>query len=546
MNQDDLTENTLLDEKKIPLQKLEKTLILDKVKIIRSLAQVRFAETQTFTTTLFSHLALFNNVNLNGTNNDSITTLNKTIDDLHTKFLTSHSNINIINLIKETIQNEYKTIKKLKSSAPRYNNILRCFWQLLITFFYPNIILKIISDTMMTYIKIIKEKRNELLTDGNTIISNLLEELNLDLSSDESEYAPSSIGTSRQSSVSSLVSSLMGQNDLDSKYEGEDEGEGEGEDEGEDEARLQRESVGGGNPNIKDMLKNSTTSNIPYVKNSASIFYNALTNFAVSISIYNNDNDKFKQQIFTKLKEIFMDKFNIQLDDAKVRLDEGLTKDEMKNSEEALQTTKEALQNNEDGKDILSLEQELDELQLRLDDATKDGNDVRTKLAFKTQIKTINETITDIADKDDTIGDLYIKYINAKNRLKGRSLPLADKKDINIVLRDLFTFDFDNQTTYLLYSSIMDNIYSYDLNYSDNNNVNYISTIDSYIINGIGRSDMFQINLTSATNNAMTYPVQVQAARGGKHRTRRHKKRAGTRRHKKRFGTHRKRKNTTK
>lgn len=543
-NQDDLTNSTLQNEKKALLEKLEKTLLLDKVKIIRALAQVRFVETQKFTTTLFSHLALFNNENLNGTNNDNISYLNTSIAGLHTKFLTS--DINIINLIKETIQNEYKTIKKLKSSVSRYNSILRCFWQLLITFFYPNIILKIISDTMMAYIKIIKEKRDMLLTNDNTIISNLLEELNLDLSTEGSDHTSSSINPSRQSSMSSLMSFS----------ELRDDSEGEGEDEDEDDAGLETQRVpglqtqhlGGGNSNIIDMLKNSTNSNIPYVKNSASIFYNALTNFAVSISIYNNnDKDKFKQQIFTKLKEIFIDKFNIQSDDANVQLDEGPTKQEMKNSEDALKTSQESLEKNEYGVEILRLEQELDELQSKLDAATKDGSDARTKLALEIEIKTINSNITFIADKDDIIGDLYINYINAKNRLKGRSLPLADKKDINIVLRDLFTFTLDNNVSYILYSAIMDNIYAYDFNYSETNNFNYISTIDSYIINGIGMSNMFQINSVQVVNpTPSVYPVQVQVAAGGKHRTRRHKKRAGTRRHKKRFGTHRKRKNTTK
>lgn len=552
-NQDDLTNSTLAIEKKTPLEKLEKTLLLDKVKIIRSLTQVRFEETQKITTTLFNHLALFNNENLNEANTDTISKLNTMIKNLHNTFLTSDKGINIINLIKETVQNEYKTIKKLKSSSfSRYNNILRCFWQLLITFFYPNIILKIISDTMMAYIKIIKEKRDVLLANDSTIISDLFEQLNLKLSPDESGYVspPYIPFVSRQSSMSSL----MGINDLDSDDEDGDGDESDDEDGALPAGGLVTNHVGG-NSNIIDMLKNSTNSNIPYVKNSASIFYNALTNFAVSISIYNNDKDKFKQQIFTKLKEIFMEKFNIQLDDANVELDEGLTKAEMAASENALNNAKQALEQNEYGAEILRLEEELNQLQSELDAATKDDSDARTKLALEIEINTINTNIAFIADRDDIIGDLYINYINAKNRLKGRSLPLADKKDINIVLRDLFTFDLDNNASYNLYSAIMDNIYSFDFNYSEINNVNYISTIDSYIINGIGRSNMFQINSVQAVKPISSeYPVQVQHVAGGKHRTRRHKKHAGTRRHKKlagtrrhkkRSGTHRKRKNTT-
>lgn len=88
----------------------------------------------------------------------------------------------------------------------------------------------------------------------------------------------------------------------------------------------------------------------------------------------------------------------------------------------------------------------------------------------------------------------------------------------------------------------------------------YIKNVQNNITDGIKESNMFNFTYVNAIQQQMNYTPnymsQEQAVTadedaeftvgGGKHRTRRHKKRAGTRRHKKRSGTHRKRKNTTK
>jgi hypothetical protein len=324
----------------------------------------------------------------------------------------------------------------------------------------------------------------------------------------------------------------------------------------------------------------------PYLHTSARMFYKALTNFAVSITIYDKNKDEVKQTIVEYLQTIFMDKFAIIFDD-------NFTKsDKLQEAELQFALMKTTLQSSQNGTNFLRELIELETLQGQLKTATDDDNVVEKKKVEK-KIEEKNDLI-ETFKVSPSVGDDIARYIAAKKILDFRSQPLETIKKNNTILRYMFApnseKDNPNSDAYINdYYKFITEIFTGERG----NSSNYIITIDKSIVKGIGMSSMF------AFSSSPDAPVRVAAGRarvavtatpgapataaadaaaagaptdpfyaaldqinagvppedvswlgggtsGGKRRTRRYKKRAGTRRQKKRRGTHRKRKNTTK
>jgi hypothetical protein len=337
----------------------------------------------------------------------------------------------------------------------------------------------------------------------------------------------------------------------------------------------------------------------PYLHTSARMFYKALTNFAVSITIYDKNKDEVKQTIVQYLQTIFMDKFPIIFDDNFTKLGE------LQEAELQFALMKATLQSSQNGIHFLRELIELERLQGQLKIVT-DADNVVEKKKVEKEIEEKNDLI-ETFKVSPSVGDDIARYIAAKKILDFHSQPLETIKKNNTILRYMFApnseKDNPNSDAYINdYYKFITEIFDMVTGDPSNSNSNYIITIDKSIVKGIGMSSMFAFSssvastttLTTATSaspdagapgapasaaappaaappaaapppaGAPTDPFDAALKQitpdvsaegvswlgggtsGGKRRTRRYKKRAGTRRQKKRRGTHRKRKNTTK
>jgi hypothetical protein len=302
-----------------------------------------------------------------------------------------------------------------------------------------------------------------------------------------------------------------------------------------------------------DPLISFYNSNNPYIQQSGFIFYNALTNFAVSISIYNN-----KEYIVNKLKEIIRDKFGI-IDEDKKGTEYVQLKTTMENE---YNTARAALNAIPDGNKYLQLEDNIEILQKQYNDETiklEADDTLGTSDTFMAAYNTIQDSLEKAKNElgfnrfkierltVPKLADSVVDYLNAKLKLKIASEEPDTQKEMSKAFIKLLAL---NENLY--FGKMLDDIY-YVLITNDNVNRNYPLALAKYITNGIGKSIMFQFNVPKDVAEAKPKSIISgfnnlfsRKAGGGKRGTRRYKKRAGTRRQKKRRGTHRKRKNTTK
>ena len=296
----------------------------------------------------------------------------------------------------------------------------------------------------------------------------------------------------------------------------------------------------------------------PYIQQSGFIFYNALTNFAVSIGIYNN---KYKEYIVNKLQEIIRDKFGIIDDDEK-----GKDYEELKTThEKEYNAARDALTAIPDGKKYLQLEDNVEVLQKQYNDETSRLEADNTLSSNDTFMEAYNTTQNSLDRAKYELGftrfqieritipkvaDSVVDYLNAKLKLKIASEEPDTQKEMSEAFIKLLAL---NKNKNFYFDKILDDIY-YVLITNDNMNRNYTLALNKYITSGIGKSIMFQFNVPKSVAEVKPKSSSLisrimpfsRNAKGGKRGTRRYKKRAGTRRQKKRRGTHRKRKNTTK
>jgi hypothetical protein len=589
--------------------------VSNELKILRSLVGESFTKTEECITDIFNALVEFNkNVLSDKFDINELKNVKKSMYSLSERFL---PNIFVItDLIRDYVKNNYRTINSADTLSSTNTEILKFYIRMLIIIFYPKIILNMISDKMIDYIVAIKEKRDHLLDGGDdNIIERLLdgdysENYSLMPSRSPSTIMPSrnpsavswQSGVSSDSGSSSLsgvsgLSSLSGVSGLSSLSD----------DAVPPASGVVTTSVGGtplGDLFMRGLDKNHPTladgvtdaiarrnaaaaaaaapagaapaaalpsapasstdplisfykSNNPYIQQSGFIFYNALTNFAVSISIYNNN---YKEYIVTKLEEIIRDKFGIIDDDEK-----GKDYAHLKaTTEKEYNAYKDALNAIPDGREYIKYEESIEVLK---NEYNEEENNLKANPSLLTDINfmkeynaikdSLNKAIYDlgvIRYKIETlplaqVPDSVVHYLNAKLKLKIASEEPDIQKEMSEAFIKLLALDQN-----LYFDKIMDDIYYLLPIPGTITEVNYPLALNKYITSGIGKSIMFQFNVPKSAVTSTSSSSSIisrlnpfsRNAKGGKRGTRRYKKRAGTRRQKKRRGTHRKRKNTTK
>jgi hypothetical protein len=616
-----ITYNNLMElYKKIDTLSREKRgeKVSNELKILRSLAGESFTKTEECITDIFNALVEFNkNVLSDNFDINQLDNVKKSMYSLSERFL---SNIfEITDLIRDYVKNNYTTINSTGTLSSTNTEILKFYIRMLIIIFYPKIILNMISDKMIDYIIAIKEKRDHLLDGGDdNIIERLLDRDFGENYSIMPSRSPSTMswqsGVSSDSGSSSLsgvsgLSSLSGvavppasgivttsigggalgdlfMRSLDNNYPVLADGvtdaiarRNAGAAAGAAAAAGADGADGAADPAVADGADGATPppaaalpsapasstdplisfykSNNPYIQQSGFIFYNALTNFAVSISIYNNN---YKEYIVNKLEEIIRDKFGIIDNDEK-----GKDYAQLKNTtEKEYNTARDALNAMSDGSEYIQNEQRIEVLKNEYNEEENklkanpnlltDSNFMKEYNAIKHSLNTAIYNLGVIRFKIESLplvqgADSVVHYLNAKLKLKIASEEPDIQKEMSEAFIKLLAL---NKNVY--FDKIMDDIY-YQLNIAPGiTETNYPLALNKYITNGIGKSIMFQFNVPKsvpeATSSSSSLISRIlpfsRNAKGGKRGTRRYKKRAGTRRQKKRRGTHRKRKNTTK
>jgi hypothetical protein len=499
--------------------------------------------------------------------------------------------------------------------------------KMLTIIFYPKIILSMISDKMIDSILAIKEKRDDLLADGDDNINSIIERLlgepsygfNYDRigdmsfrtsSSDEdgtdgsvrppglrttgvggapsplgeifkrAMKAPSSVDPADPAVVAVAADPAVaagadgadgddpaadaapvgadgadGSDGADSAFGTDDADSAFGTD-GADSA-FGTDGAGDLSSRPANPLISFLNSDNSYMKQSGLIFYNALTNFAVSIGIYKGN---YQEQIANKLRELIKTKFKVIDPDKEA----GTDYTNLKNTaQQIFNAAKSALENLSDGREYIQNEQRIEVLKNEYNEEEnklKADSNLLTDSNFMKEYNAIqdllNKAIYDlnvIRYKIETLPlvqfrDSVVDYLNAKLALDIASKKPDIQREISKALFRVLKLDGENT-----YHIFMNDMYK-DLTPPNSVNGNYSLALNKYITSGIGKSIMFQFNVPKPVAEAKPKSSSLipglslfsRKATGGKRGTRRYKKRAGTRRQKKRRGTHRKRKNTTK
>jgi hypothetical protein len=177
-----ITYNNLMEEIKniITLDDMQKgEKVLKELKILRSLVGESFTNTEKCITEIFDKLASFNEKVLLGTfdinEKDTLKNEMYAISDRH------FNDNTIINLIMDYVDKNYANINKFNLSGfyllKSNKGISNFYMKMLTIIFYPKIILDMISDKMIDSIIAIKEKRDDLLADGDDNINSIIERL---------------------------------------------------------------------------------------------------------------------------------------------------------------------------------------------------------------------------------------------------------------------------------------------------------------------------------------------------------------------------------
>jgi hypothetical protein len=618
------------------MQKGEK--VLKELKILRSLAGESFTNTEKCITEIFDKLASFNEQVLLGrfdiNTRDTLKNEMHAISDKH-----FNNDTTIIRLIMDYVDKNRTTINDLFINMPSGIAVKRFYMGMLIIIFYPKIILNMISDKMIDSILAIKEKRDDLLADGddniNSIIERLLGKSSYDYNydslpglsrgvswktgtsdSEASSRSDYTLGSDNRARLPSLVTTPMGgappiseifrramkapssvdpavapdpavavaapavavaapadpaapagadgagADGAGADGAGADGDDGHGDD-GADGAGADGAGADGDgdlSSRLANPLISFLNSDNPYMKQSGLIFYNALTNFAVSIGIYKRD---YKNEIAKILVKLIKTKFNI-IDPYKQAGTDytNLRVSAQKTFDDAIS----ALRNLSDGRDYIDneeriegLKEEYDKEENKLIANTSLSNDSDFMKKYNASKDSLNEAIHNLSVtryKIETsplpqFRDSVVDYLNAKLKLDIASKKPDIQREIStalFVLLDLADRSVADRSEYEIY---MNNIY-FNLIIPGNVDGNYPLALNKYITSGIGKSIMFQFNVPKSVAVAEAKPKSLisrilpLSRKGGKRGTRRYKKRAGTRRQKKHRGTHRKRKNTTK
>lgn len=509
---------------------------LEKVTLLRKLCEISLFATKACAREIFNTVGDSNLISLE--NYDGlIETTNKILDThFDDKFFSQAINTNITN--------------NMRSIAKYPKNFMEFVLQLFVIYYYPKLLLEIIRNKMTNSARVIKEAKERLTDDTIDKFSKLVNNISNDeLVGGVMEFVrlPVIPDTTRADEQIAAQISLDEAHRVQSKTQ----------------ERLQREREdlqAFVNPEInnQDLLQkyivdyNGSNS---YVTNSRKVFYNALINFAVSINI--DSSDYYKPKIILTLQSKFKQVLDVKTNDDEVDttvFESSLTRYETEydNARREFELLPELWNKYNE------LKTRLTRMRINYDKFIQDNQDnqgnpvmpetIDEKVAAITGIEIRMKEFTDTHLKSNTKESRTIqRYLLSEQQFDAAKNATQFLKTINKAKRDINTIDNIR--------NIITNIWLRNEITND-----YIKNVQNNITDGIKESNMFYFTYVNAMQQPMTYTPnytsQQQAVTpnddddmsvgGGKHRTRRHKKRAGTRRHKKRSGTHRKRKNTTK
>ena len=470
--------------------------------------------------------------------------------------------INIVEIIENTINEQFNDVKTNPNIEKFFKNenIIEFFLQLLTIYYYPIMICEDIATKMINYVKYIAKNSNQILTEDR-FKANIKDMVTNLLTSNPHRgggFFDAWLG-SPNFPTTATASQMRAERSM----------------------RYADDTLEKQNQEFLKRLKDFNTSSSPYVRNSGLMFYKALTNFAVSLTINNTDdykNDSHQGIISAdKLTTIFKDVLNVDNNStAKTQL-ETLTQEEIDANKEVTRLSS-AFYRTYEGEEVQSLEDYLE-----YNRPVANANNA-TDTALNKSIRTTKNELNILTEKLIKTNKLFRDLRTAQNKhaVLQKNLQKTSKflqNDKNEFYNKILTM---NTKDYHI--ELMSDIFQ------DKSNCNYYLPIENSIVEGIRNSKMFVFdkqNYTTHTsvsaaqqqitaqNTAQQSPPQQQLLSpppqqqllsppppppklpksgffgifgnksGGKRRTRRYKKRAGTRRQKKRRGTHRKRKNTT-
>jgi len=568
------------------------------VRLINLFCKITLHRTRKHTTRLFNDLTIYNTM-------DEAAKLSF-VNDRKAEYYNDPA-IKIEEKIKRTINKYYQ------QDTP--NDIIKdLFLRLLIICYYPPLVLENVKRMMTDYISIINKTSSVILSD-DTSIDTIRQLVNKVLQETSQPIVPTGGGTGEKvnrgmfenvmdflsSKPPDLGDSTAANNFLQSQNEKAADAFLASEEEKSarraDAAAATAAAAAAATENTAiamattkkfiGVMKNYDQEN-PYIKNSGRIFYNALTNFATSISIKEYQEHK-SETIQYRLYDLFLRLLDI-VDDDKIVDNDADRQRKIAETNTQIKQLEDIFYKSFKGIQLRRLEQELEEGKSRYD-AGRMTPQEKDDYEF-TKLDYADKKVT-FARQDEAQGGVleYYNITALKDKLITLQQPAEIKREINRLCRELVTHDKS------LYEQIRNNVFP---NTVANPNSDYNLAINTSIINGIKQSNMFLtaevsyivnsgsndgVRSSASTSAATTAPASAATTAlasaadgsndgsagagagvgagavanpatvarmnsplrvgGGKRRTRRYKKRAGTRRQKKRRGTHRKRKNTT-
>ena len=388
---------------------LDEKLNIEKTRVLQLLCEIRSKDVKSCAANMFSTLAQHNKDILASTSSNSTTNQLDILDFM----ASSHGMNNTIttaNLIRNTIADNYNAIV---NSADLKEKVQEFCLQLLIIHFYPTTIMYIIRENMISYINTIKTNRDTIINDPNSPIRGMIDTLFSDDMGGLAYVSPTEAGLSALASANSGVRGPM----------------------------LYGSNFSGGAFNINTIKEyNNNAETNPYLNSSGTMFYNALTNFAVSISI--NNKKKLNERMIEYLKIIFVQQLNI----ITAGMDFPVEKD-LKDAENALADKERELERDANGKDYIESykkskqhEQAMQELESN-NDTTADKVRKKSELEESYRI-TYSAQIILAAETNPQIRDDVAIYANLARRLKVLedffTIRTDIQKNINTLLIDMF------------------------------------------------------------------------------------------------------------
>jgi hypothetical protein len=397
-------------------------LVLQRQRIIQLLSQIRAKDVQINAANMFTYLAGLNK-NILAQSSDyerepvSFSDFNKSYNN---------NNIDIVKLITDSIYSNHVANvfnDNNKEKAKKF------FLELLIIHYYPTIILYIIHENMKTYINIIKTTRDKIINTEDSPIKTMIDSLLSNAGDDDS----------RAEAASERVEA------------GHEEEEAVNDD---DAFRIGGVASMRGGAFELAILKNynNNANKNPYLNSSGTMFYNALINFAVSISI--NDKDAIKSKMLNCLKQILIEQFNIITDG------NFSNQQELEEAEKQFADIKNKLESdvNGNGTAYIKAYNESKQYKKKLEDLIKTEKDSTTNIENYRNEKdelegklSKSDGIIRLGEANPTIQDFIAIYKSLEARLEYFKDYFAKseetRKEINTLLIYMFALDIGDEET---------------------------------------------------------------------------------------------------